>query len=240
MVGDTECYIESSLIIEWINLSLGELGKWDGLEKLFERHDTINLAGINSDGTPAAGWTLDMSDKPTEETTTVKGVVTGTKCTVPEMPTIIDIRSLRMMRLNTDGCTVTPVDLCYKEYSDFFVCNPMPEQNCAGCPRAYTIEQVGTDLKILFDRPPAGVVAIDMIYSAYPPELNSESDEIRIPNGYIDLVLKLTEINFNIASSDNSAAIALYESADKLINDAVQRLARRKSYQGFRTMKRGF
>src|SRR5690606_20503507 len=57
-IGDTSKSVPMSGIIAFINTALGRLARTDGLDKLYERRDTWELAYLNKDGTPSAVWNL--------------------------------------------------------------------------------------------------------------------------------------------------------------------------------------
>lgn len=242
-IGDTECTTEETLIIAWINRALRTVAKEDGLERLLERHEVFNLAGLNEDGTRATSWDInpDPEYSLSDDKTNACGVVVEDgKCTLKEHQPIIDIASMRMLKLDNDGCMVKTACLCYMQPSEFYMCNPLPQQNKPGTPASYTMEQIGTDISIVFNRPPEGVYAIDMVYSSYHKKITSVDDEIDIPYAYLDTLLEFVIILYKMSSDDNSTAVAYLEQYDMLVEKTVQRLAKRKSTLGYRRIQRGF
>lgn len=214
-LGDTSCEIPERGIISWLNLTLPRLAREPGLDKLFKFHDTFELASINADGTKAASWTLNS-----------------------DSGEIIDIKTLRV--LDNSGCGVFDVSPCFVQYDRFFDCNPLPEDREPGTPSTFTIEEMGGNTKIIFDRPIDKPHAIDMVYTAFHPRIRTVNDEIRLTQGFIDILNEYVTIMYNQESSDMATARALLEDLDLLTDSARELLARTKSGMPFRTMNASF
>lgn len=213
-IGDTSKSVPPSYIISYLNTALRRLLRQDGLERLRDRHDTWELATINSDGTPAASWDLG------------------------KLGTIIDIRKIRFLKA-ADGkvCEVFPI---YKDIDDFFDCAPLPEQQACGDPNWYTIEQLGSINRLAFNRPSKELLVADMLYSAFHPRLTSPADEIQIAWAYADSLMEYVIILHKIETTDQSTARALWEDLDVIAADLKELLAKRKVATGYRRVARSF
>lgn len=213
-IGDSSRSVPVSYIISYLNTAFRRLPRQDGLERLMDRRDTWELASINKDGTPSASWDLG------------------------KMGTVIDIRKFRVLKVN-DGkiCEIKPL---YREYDDFFDCAPLPEQQACGDPQYYTIEQLGSINRLMFNRPPGDLVAVDMLYSSFHPRVVSPQDEILISWDYSDTLTEYIIILHKIETTDQSTARALWEDLDVLTADLKELLAKKKTATGYRRIGRSF
>lgn len=213
-IGDTSKSVPLSYIIAFVNTALRRLARHDGLDKLYERRDSWELSYLNKDGTPSAAWNLGNIGK------------------------IIDIKKMRVLKtVNGEVCIVEPA---YKEYRDFMNQVAMPEQNTPGDPNFYTIEQIGSITRLLFNRPPRELLVLDMLYSAFFPRLIGPKDEIPLAWEYADILEEFVIILHKIETTDQSTARALWEDLDVLTAEAVEMLAKRKSALPPRMMRRSW
>jgi len=215
-LGDTSCEIPERNVIAWLNLVLPRLAREPGLDKLFKYNDTYELASINTDGSNSASWKMN-------------GVDTGE---------IIDIKSIRI--LDSSSCNLTDVSPCYVPYEDFFICNPAPEQNEPGSPSQFTINYMGGDTRIIFDRPINAPHMLDMVYTAFHPRIKTDNDYIKVSLGFIDVLNEYVTIMYMQESADFATARALTEDYDHLVDQAREHLAKRYSGLPFRTLRRSF
>ena len=215
-VGDTDCDIPTNSIIAYLNTALRRLAREKGLDKLFRFQDTIELASINNNGMPSAAWNLKL-----------KG-----------MGAIIDIISLRV--LDKSSCAIFDVNPCYLPYKEFYECNAMPEQNDAGAPTHFTLQNIQGQTRILFDRPIDGPYAIDMFYSAFHPRIKTVNETVMIPYGYSDILTEAVIIFYNMEAADFASARALYEDYDKLVAEARELLAKQPTGTPFRLLRGSF
>ena len=220
-VGDTSCEISDREWIGYLNTALRRLAKEEDLWKLFEKRKTYGLAGVNTDGTNAASWSLD-----------------GNALDCGKSGGVIEITSLRILKQGS-GCMVQ-ITPCYTEYNDFFACNPIPEDNEPGDPCQYTVEEVGGSTKFLFDRPPKDPISIDITYSTFHPKITKTTDIIEIPYGYLDILEEYVIILYKMEADKFDQSRALYEDLDKVIDDARQLLLRSKRFKGYRRVRRSF
>lgn len=213
-LGDTSGSIPSGYIISYLNTMLRRTARSEGLEKLFQHRDTFELASINRDGTAAAGWDLGNIGK------------------------IIDIDNLRVLKASESG--VKELRPKFVEYDEFFDYAVLPEQQTPGDPDYYTIEQIGSLNRLLFNRPPCNLVAIDMKYSAFHERITSVDGKIYLDWNYLDYILDGVIILHKTETTDMATARALYEDLDTLLVDMKEQLARRKTSLGYRRVRRSF
>lgn len=196
---DTAQSIPSSKIINLLNTVLRRLARTDGADKLFMHRDTFELSTINEDGTVAAAWDLG------------------------KMGTLLDIPNLKV--LCATNSEVMRIPVIYMEYDKFFDRCGIPEQEEPGTPQYFTIEQLGSINRLLFDRPPAGMTALDIRYSAFHPRIATPKDELQIDYSYWDILILLCSILQDISATDDSTARALYEDYDLEVTKLVELLA---------------
>lgn len=213
-MGDTSSSIPEPYIVSYVNTALRRLARTDGLEKLFNRHDTFELSTINADGTAAASWDLGRIGQ------------------------LLDIPNIKM--LCASGGKVHKVDPTFKEFDEFFQMCSLPEQNTPGDPNYYTVEQLGSTNKLVFNRPPSSLVALDMVYSAFHPRILNSAGTIEINYAYCDILTEYCIILHKIESTDMATARALYEDLDVLTTDLKELLAKRKSGLPYRRVRRSF
>lgn len=213
-IGDTSKSVPPSYIISYLNTALRRLLRQDGMERLMDRHDTFELSSINKDGTPSASWDLG------------------------NIGTILDIRNFRVL-MASDGkiCLARPR---FRELADFYDEVVLPEQAVPGNPSLYTLEQLGALTRLVFDRPPSKLVAVDMVYSAFHPRITAPTDEIRIAWAYMDIITEIVIILHKIETTDQSTARALWEDVDTFTADLKELLAKRKTASGHRRIARSF
>lgn len=214
-IGDSSRSVPASYIMSYLNTALRRLARTEGVEKLFERRDTFDLAAINKDGTPSAAWDLGKIGK------------------------IIDIPRLRILKAAASQiCELKPK---YMETDNFYDQCPIPEQKTPGDPQYYTMEQIGTKInRLLFNRPPCDLVSLDIWYSAFHPRITSIEDEILIAYEYCDILEEYVIILHKIETTDQSTARALWEDLDVIVADLVEVLAKRKKGLPYRRIRRSF
>lgn len=213
-IGDSSRNVPSPYIVSYLNTALRRLARQDGMEKLFNRHDTFELASVNKDGTPSAAWSLGA------------------------MGTLLDVPNLKLMA-NHDG-VVKKLDVIYKEFDEFFNSVHLPEQQHPGLPRYYSIEQLGTINRLLFDRPPKDLVSADMVYSAFHPPITLSTEKIELAWAYCDVLIEYVIILHKIETTDMATARALYEDLDVLTADLKELLAKRWKALPYRRVRRSF
>lgn len=213
-LGDSSKSVPVKYVISYLNTALRRLARQEGLERLFEFKKTFELASINADGTPSAAWDLG------------------------KMGLLLDIPNLRVLRVDSEGvCVLTPR---YMEYDDFFDRVLMPEQQEPGPPTFFTIEQIGPLNRLLFNRPPLDMTALDIRYSAFHPRVKSESENMQFNYNYADILVEYVLILHKIETTDQATARALWEDLDVLTADARELLAKRMTGLPPRRVTRSF
>jgi hypothetical protein len=213
-IGDTSRSVPIGQWIAFINTAFRRILRQEGLERLAERRDTWELAYLNKDGTPSASWDLGKVGK------------------------IIDIDSFVVLKA-VDGtvCEVTPTFMEYAEFKRRFV---MPEAQEPGDPSYYTLEQIGSITRLVFNRPPRELLVLDMKYSATYPRITNQEDEILLAWEYADILEEAVIILHKAETTDNATARAMWEDFDVFAADLVQQLARRKKSTGYRRIARSW
>lgn len=224
-VGDSTCDIPIQYIMNWLNTALRRLARARGLDKLFRYQDTFELARINEDGSAAASWTL-------------KGIPADTGKDAPRLGMIIDIKSLLI--LSTRDCHVGAARMCYVPFDWFRREHPFPEGQTPGQPCVFTLNQMGGETKIIFDRPITKPYAIDMVYSAFHPRVSKLTDLVRVPYSFSDIVQEAVYILYSQESADFATARSLYEDWDFLVSEARELLAKQPDSFGPRQLRGSF
>lgn len=222
-VGDSTCEIPAKSVISWLNTALRRLAREKGLDVLFRYQDTFELANINKDGSRSASWFL-------------RGFKTADSADSPRIGTIIDIESLLI--LEADDCRIHHKELCYLPFQWFRREYPFPEDG--DCLTAFTLNEFGGDTKLIFNAPAEGHIVVDMVYYAFHPRITSTEELVRVPYGYVDILLECVKILMNEESADMATARALYEDWDYLVAQARERLHQQKSTLGPRQMRGSF
>lgn len=213
-LNDTSGSMTNSQIVSYLNTVLRRVARNDGVDKLYEHHDTFELASVNQDGTPSASWDLG------------------------KIGTIIDITRLRILKTSHSG--VVKIAPSYVDERYFYDYVTMPEQNEAGDPRIFTVNQIGTNNKLVFDRPPKDAMAIDIMYTAFHPRITGIDDIIQINWNYLDLFVDMVLIVHKVETTDQSTARALWEDVDLMIVELKELLAKQKKALPFRRIRRSF
>jgi hypothetical protein len=211
-IGDTTKEVPEAEIFAFIRKGLRRIAREKGLDKLFQNQDTFELASINTDGTPAATWTLN------------KG-----------LNSIIDIKDVNF--LDTNGQKVKVLCPKYMPYGKFRKKFPVPEANRAGGnPSAFTLLQIQGKTRLIFSCPIDRPYVLDMVYTAFPPMVRRPDDLIHIPYDYLDLLTELVTIFYNLESADGATARALYEDYDKMVPEIREMLAQQDTAVGYRVI----
>lgn len=213
-IGDTSSSVSDQSIIGFLNTALRRVARTDGMDKLFMRRDTFELAGINTDGTYSASWDLGKIGK------------------------IIDIPNVKLLCGSDSG--VHRLNTRYMDPDTFFNAVDVPEQCEPGYPQFFTIEQIGTFNRLLFNRPPKELVALEMRYSAFHPRVLGIDSMLEIAYEYCDLFTEYVIILHKIETTDQSTARALYEDLDLLITETKEMLARNKTGVPYKRVRRSF
>lgn len=197
-ISDEGHLYTDSFLRSALNSAIHIIAMEQDCERLFKVKYQAELATINKDGTPAARWTLDT-----------EGEVVGKE---------------RLNFVAQDECyeDITP---CYKTPSEFFSCYKMPENNTPGIPCAYTIETIGNQNTIIFDRPLDRLVAIDAVFYIIPRYLTKDDKIAPFSSSFAEPFAELMKIVINKEQTDFASANARYQDYDKLVTDIANKLA---------------
>ena len=203
---DADLYTDSFLLSA-INSAIHLLAYEEDLQRLFKLRYKAELATINSDGKPAARWTLD-----------IPGEVVG-----KERMSFIEMECYK---------DITP---CYQNPRDFFACYKFPEQECPGLPCAYTMEHINGKTTIIFDRPIDRLIGIDAVFYIIPEYVTStmwakakeEMGDYMLPisPSFAEAVTELVKVTINKEQTDFAAANARMQDYDKMVVDIANKLA---------------
>ena len=198
LISDDAHLYTDTFITDAINESIKLISWEEDAEKIFKCKLQTELATINADGTPAARWTLK-----------IPGTYRGKE--------YFNFVSL-------DGC-YSCLKPCYKKPEDFFRCCAFPENECPGEPCYYTIEQIGDNTTIIFDRPPNSLVGINALIYIVPQDVTPKNKTIPLARAYRTALTELVKIIINKEQDSFDQARMRYEDYDKHIRDIIQGMA---------------
>lgn len=194
---DAQLYTDT-FIISAINSALKIIGLEEDARRIFRYKLQTELATINKDGTPAARWDLNIPGKYTGK----------------------DYFNF----VKQDEC-YDCMKMCYKKPKDFFNCCAFPENEAIGHPCSYTLEHIGDSTTLIFDRPPADLVAIDAMIYLIPRRVRANDITLPIADAYSELLTELVKVIINKEQTSFDQARMRYEDYDKQITDVVQQIA---------------
>lgn len=167
-------------------------------ERVFKIKYQAEFATINKDGTPAARWTLDT-----------EGEIVGKE----------------RMNFVAQGECYEDITPCFMTPKEFFRCYKFPENNAPGLPCAYTLEQIGSQTTLIFDRPLDRLVAIDAVFYIIPRYLTADDEMAPFSSSYAETFAELMKIVINKEQTDFANANSRYQDVDKQITDIANKLA---------------
>lgn len=212
-IGDTSRSVPVSSLLSYLRTALRRVARVDGIDKLFEHRDVLDLANINKDGTPAAAWNLS------------------------KLGTIIDIPNLRILKATPSR--IAPLCPGYMEPREFYNTYPVPEQNTPGDPTVFTIDSVGTSTnRLIFNRPLKSLATVDLWYSVFPERVSDLTATFPVAYDFADIFEEYVIILHNIETTDQNNARALWEDLDVLTAELVEMLNRRKRGLPYRRVRR--
>ena len=194
---DADLYTDRFLLSA-INSALKLIGLAEDAQRIFKYKLQTELATVNADGTPAARWTLN-----------IPGKYNGQEY---------------MNFVKQDDC-YTCLTPCFKPNKEFHKCCRFPENECPGDPCSYTLEHIGQETTLIFDRPPADLVAVDAVLYIIPRRLTLSDKTIPLADAYSELLTEMIKIIINKEQTSFDQARMRYEDFDALIVDVVQRMA---------------
>lgn len=167
-------------------------------ERVFKIKYQAELATLNKDGTPSARWVLDT-----------EGEIVGKE---------------RMNFISQDEC-YKDTQPCFMTPKEFFKCYNFPENNEPGIPCSYTLEQIGSQTTLIFDRPPDRLIAIDAVFYIIPRYLTAEDKIAPFSSSYAETFAELMKIVINKEQTDFANANARFQDVDKQVTDIANKLA---------------
>lgn len=197
-ISDDAHMYTDAFLLSALNSAIHIVALEQDCERIFKIKYQQELATVNGDGTPAARWTLET-----------EGEIVGKE---------------RMNFVAQDECysDVTP---CFKTPKEFFRCYKFPENECPGLPCSYTLEQIGSQTTLIFDRPLDRLVAIDAVFYIIPRYLTADDDMAPFSSSYAEAFAELMKIVINKEQTDFANANARYQDYDKQISDIANKLA---------------
>lgn len=198
---DADMYTDS-FILSAINSAIHMLAMEEDCQRLFKCRYQAELATLNRDGKPAARWTLD-----------IPGEVVG-----KERFACVDMECYK-------DCTP-----CYRTPKEFYSTYRFPEQNCAGLPSTYTLENYNGKTTVIFDRPLDRLCALDAMFYIVPEyipksALDDPNYRINVSPSYMEAICELVKVIINEEETDFSTANARLQDYDKLVVDIANKLA---------------
>lgn len=194
---DADLYTDT-FIVSAINSAIKLIALEEDARRLFRYKLQTELATVNADGTPAARWDLKLPGKYMGK----------------------DYFNI----IKQDEC-YTCLKPCYKPLKKFFERCSFPENECPGDPCNYTLEHIGNITTLIFDRPPADIVAIDATVYLIPRRVTLNDVTIPLADAYSEALTELVKVIINKEQTSFDQARMRYEDVDKIITDIVQNLA---------------
>lgn len=221
-VGDATSDIPTSAIITYLRLSLNYLSREKGLHRLFEYEDTFELLRMKEDGDYGNSWVLNTSNS-----------ANGSS----NLGYILDIAKIHI--LDNSG-RPRPTDMRYIPYRWFIKEYPQAQFAKSGTPSAFTLRTTQGRTRIIFNCPISRPYAIDMLYSAAHPRITKESDLIRIPYLFMDLLIDMVSKFYYKEASDFSFARSTQEDIDYTVSQIREMLHQQPSGLEPRRVRRSF
>ncbi len=195
LIGDTSLDSPTEFEIAAINWSLNELPRVPKLNKLFQKHFTLNL-----DAKDHYKWDLNK-----------------------DFRRINDIPMLNFW--TSSGGEPCPLCLCHRDIRAFYNKNGLPELRKAGTPCEYTIEREGDHNYLVLDRPLNVPVIVDYIAYGTLKPIETLEDELDISAVAENLILSVMKSVHYSESQDFSMAENILEYIDnKAYREAIQDL----------------
>ena len=197
-ISDDAHLYTDTFIISAINSALKLIALEEDARRIFKYKLQTELATLNKDGTPAARWDLN-----------IPGKYSGKDY-------------LNFVKQDECYDCLKP---CYKSPKEFFKCCAFPENELPGDPCNYTLEHIGDVTTLIFDRPPADLVAIDATIYLIPRRVRRTDVSIPLADAYSEALTELVKVIINKEQTSFDQARMRYEDYDKLITDIVQNMA---------------
>lgn len=197
-IGDGTLDIPEGFVINALNWAFNELPRVPKLEKLFSKHNQVQL-----DAKDHYRWNLNG-----------------------EFRRILDIPMMNFW--TSTGGDICKLPICHRDVKEFYDHNGIINLKQPGKPCEYTIEQEGDNIWLVFDRPLDVPVIIDYIAYGIPAPVKSEEDEIDISAIAENLIIDMMRTVYYHESDDFAFAADISSYLDnKKVTEAIQALNRR-------------
>lgn len=196
LAGDGTEETPIEFICEGLNRCFSELPSITGLEKLFSKHYQYQLAGRNE-------WKWSLNS---------------------------DFRRLSNVPVITfwdtsNGGDPKKMPICNVKSDKFYRDNGIIKLKQAGRPQQYTIDRIGDEVNLVFDRPINMPVYVDYIACGYPKPVSKETDTFECSVIAENLIMNYLRYVWYNEHDDMAFSGAVYDVLDnKLIPEAIQQL----------------
>lgn len=197
-IGDGTLDIPEDFVINALNWAFNELPRVPKLEKLFSKHNQVQL-----DAKDHYRWNLNG-----------------------DFRRLLDIPMMNFW--TSTGGDICKLNICHRDVKEFYDHNGIINLKQPGEPCEYTIEQEGDNIWLVFDRPLDVPVIIDYIAYGIPTPVKSFDDEIDISAIAENLIVDAMRTVYYHESDDFAFAADISSYLDnKKVTEAIQALNRR-------------
>ena len=197
-IGDGTLDIPEDFVINALNWAFNELPRVPKLEKLFSKHNQVQL-----DAKDHYRWNLNG-----------------------DFRRLLDIPMMNFW--TSTGGDICKLNICHRDVKEFYDHNGIVNLKQPGEPCEYTIEQENDNIWLVFDRPLDVPVIIDYIAYGIPKPVKSEEDEIDISAIAENLIIDAMRTVYYHESDDFAFAADISSYLDnKKVTEAIQALNRR-------------
>lgn len=198
LVGDGSMDIPEDFIIAGINWGFAQLPMVPKLDRIFTKHETVNLDAKNH----------------------YKWELSG------DFRRIADVIMINFY--TSTGGEPCKLDICFQDTVDFYNENGVPELKEAGVPCYYTLEQDGDSVFLVLDRPSDVPIIVDYIMSGFPKPVEKSTDEVELSAIAENLIFSAMRTVFYEEADDFAFAGQIMDYLDnKQIPEAIQILNKR-------------
>lgn len=198
LVGDGSMDIPEDFIIAGINWGFAQLPMVPKLDRIFTKHETVNL-----DAKSHYKWELSG-----------------------DFRRIADVIMINFY--TSTGGEPCKLDICFQDTVDFYNENGVPELKEAGVPCHYTLEQDGDSVFLVLDRPSDVPIIVDYIMSGFPKPVEKSTDEVELSAIAENLIFSAMRTVFYEEADDFAFAGQIMDYLDnKQIPEAIQILNKR-------------
>jgi hypothetical protein len=198
LVGDTLQTDPTDFVITGLNKAFNELPSYPKLDKLFEKHYQVQLAGNNE-------WRWNLNQD-------------GDYRKISNIPTLTFWDNSKA----GDPCKLA---ICNLPNGKFYERNGIIKLKTPGRPCEYTIETEDDSTYLVFDRPLDKPLFIDYVIYGYPKNVQSPDEQIALSAIAENLILEYLKYVHYQESDDFAFAGSVFDTLDnKLVPEALQQL----------------